>query len=335
MSNDNETVVSVTGSDNIRSYSTVLETIGRSIPIDEIDRLITRDGFGADKRAQNIAKQHDLPIDIVQPDWEEYEKTAGIQANEDLIIESDHVVVVWDNESKKARNLIEQCLTVGMPITIENVNSDGPIANSIDRVDLLNRLPELNMVEDDELKENAIDAFLNICPDYFWTCPSSSTGKYHPEDESGKYGNWLHTKRAFTNMQRNIRSALEMGHITEFEADCGRIAILMHDMTKFGYPPSDNEHTISEDDIIGANTVRWFTDLPETVAMCIETHNGGWSETFPEEHIELIHHYADLNASDRDNGAVYEPTEELLSIGPSVDVVGESNDSNQETLEDF
>jgi hypothetical protein len=170
----------------------------------------------------------------------------------------------------------------------------------MNRDELLRRFPEINKINDLTLRDTVADAFLEHCPDYFWEVPASTSGKYHPKDQSGQHGLWLHTKRAFTCFERISRSAVESGEISEQEADYGRASILLHDLFKQGHEPRDEEHTSSDHDVIASTFLGKKTDLPDPVIECIESHNGPWGQgKDPESKIEKLHHYADMIASDR------------------------------------
>ncbi len=55
---------------------------------------------------------------------------------------------------------------------------------------------ELNLIHIEEIKQFVIECFDKLCPDYFWTCPCSTTGKYHPQVSLGVGGLVRHTKLA-------------------------------------------------------------------------------------------------------------------------------------------
>ena len=167
--------------------------------------------------------------------------------------------------------------------------------------ELERRLPELQEIEDDCLRTRVGIIFLDHCPEYFWQKPASSSGKYHPQDHTGKHGLWIHTKRAFTAYERLSRSYLEAGRITEHERDCGRAAILLHDIFKYGMPEEQNNHTVSEHDRIAYRYLgNSAVHLPDEVLGCIDSHNGPWGVgKAPETELEQLHHSADMIASDR------------------------------------
>lgn len=189
------------------------------------------------------------------------------------------------------------------------------VENLLTRETLLTKLPEIEQIEDEFVREETIEAMLCGCPEYYWEYPSSSTGKYHPPDERGLYGNWLHVKRVFLNFEQIARSYEERGKIDEYERDLGRSAVFLHDMFKFGFPSEQNENTVDDHDLLAGEFVRKMTDLPEEVARCCETHNGPWADgPSPETELEELVHLADMVSAPRHmTHGVYEPTEELIS----------------------
>jgi len=184
-----------------------------------------------------------------------------------------------------------------------------------DLQELERRLPEIQEIERTELREEVTRIFLEEVPEYFWDVPASSTGKYHPSDHNQDHGLWIHTKRAFTAFQRLSRSYENQGRINLYQKECGKAAILLHDMFKYGIPPERQDHTVSEHDVIAARFLEKNSDLPEEVIGCVESHNGpdGWGKgKAPETDLEQIHHLADMIASDK-NGyfKILKPSDEL------------------------
>ena len=184
-----------------------------------------------------------------------------------------------------------------------------------DLQELERRLPEIQEIQRTDLREEVVRLFREEVPEYFWDVPASSTGKYHPSDHNQDHGLWIHTKRAFTAFQRLSRSYDNQGRINRYEKECGKAAILLHDMFKYGMPPERQNHTVSEHDVIAARFLEKNSSVPEEVIGCVETHNGpdGWGKgKAPETDLEQIHHLADMIASDS-NGyfKIAEPAEEL------------------------
>ena len=82
---------------------------------------------------------------------------------------------------------------------------------------------EINYLLDDNNKED-IKYLINLLPDYFFTIPASSTGKYHPKFASTKNGLVKHTKVA-------VRIAYDLfetvNNFTDTEKDLVIMALIM------------------------------------------------------------------------------------------------------------
>lgn len=186
--------------------------------------------------------------------------------------------------------------------------------------ELLRRLPEIDAIYDEDLRDGVIRTFIRGCPDYFWERPSSSSGKYHSPDERGKYGNWLHTKRVFAEYSNIAESWVELGVITPLEKEQGKVAALVHDMMKYGWPSEQNDHTVNNHDLIAADVARNIGELPEDVVRLIEVHMGPWGEgPNPETPAERLFHTADKSAARESNDiGVYYPADELIDEWPDI-----------------
>lgn len=203
------------------------------------------------------------------------------------------------------------------------------IVNSLTEDELLRRLPEIDAIYDEELRNCVIRTFLDGCPDYFWERPTSSTGKYHSPDERGKHGNWLHTKRVFAAYCNLSESYLEAHKITERQREAGKAAALLHDMMKYGWPSDNNEHTVNNHDVIAAEVARHIGGCPNEVYLLIHGHMGSWGEgMMPENERQWLLHLADKSAAgvDEDDLAIYYPADELLDEWPDLQVIDHDSD---------
>lgn len=204
----------------------------------------------------------------------------------------------------------------------KRVNS---IRNSLwSEEELIRRLPEVDAIYDEEIRQCVIDTFINGCPDYFWERPTSSSGKYHSPDERGKHGNWLHTKRVFAKYVDMSESYWEAGEITHEQREAGKAAALLHDMMKYGWPSAGNDHTVNNHDIIGAEVARDIGGCSNEIYLLIHGHMGPWAEGMtPENDRQWLLHFADKAAAstDEDDLAVYFPAQELQDEFPDLNVI--------------
>lgn len=182
------------------------------------------------------------------------------------------------------------------------------------------RLPEVGLIEDEEIREQTISAIGRGVPDYFWDVPATSSGRYHNPFSRRKHGLWIHTKMVFTVYERQVRSFVEMGLITETEEDLGRAAVLLHDALKYGHSYEDGDSTVTNHDNLMGHWVRHNTELPNEVARCIECHNGSWYDgPTPETDLEQLVHECDMAASTKNiTVGVWKPAEEITGKYPNL-----------------
>lgn len=205
---------------------------------------------------------------------------------------------------------------------MEKVERVDRVRNSLTESELYRQFPELELFGDTELEQQTADAFLQWCPEYFWEIPSSGTGKYHPPDEHGEYGNVIHTKRVFLAYEQLARSWTEQQLLTADEYHCGQAATLLHDMLKFGWPSDNTGVTVSDHDVIAARIVQNRTELPGEVAGAIAAHAGPFGDgPTPKTALQQVVHLADMSVSaNHYYSDVFEPSDEIVEKGVGGDV---------------
>lgn len=197
------------------------------------------------------------------------------------------------------------------------------VRNSLDSEDeLRRRLPEVDAIYDEEIREATIEYFLTYCPRYFWKEAASVSGNYHPEDERGEYGLWLHTKRVFFEYANLSESLLELHEITEHQREAGKAAALIHDTFHRGWPSGDVGTSCQEHDVIAAAMAK-EAGLPGETIHLVHCHMGSWgSGKLPETRNEHCMHFADKSAAaDNHKQAVYFPAKELQEEFPHLETV--------------
>ena len=88
---------------------------------------------------------------------------------------------------------------------------------------------ELASIQNKEIKDFVLDVFDKLTPDYFWTTPCSTSGKYHPQVSLGVGGLIRHTKLA-------VWWGLELSRAMEMERYHDEVVatLLLHDLVKNG-----------------------------------------------------------------------------------------------------
>lgn len=207
-----------------------------------------------------------------------------------------------------------------------------------DEQQLLARLPEIDSI-DGRVRDEVVRVFMEDIPPYFWIARASKN--HHPADERELGGCWLHTKRVYTAYRMLEPTHRSMSAIDEYQANCARAAVLLHDAFKYGMQPAqvtvDHDradedtheyadgvlshlpaYTDTSHDVKMASYIRSETTLPEEVARAVESHGGspdwyGHDGPRPSDDLEMVVHTADVLASNQHHRLpVWEPTEELL-----------------------
>jgi hypothetical protein len=102
---------------------------------------------------------------------------------------------------------------------------------------------ELGCIESPEIRDFVVACFDKCCPKYFWTCPASTSGKYHPKLSLGRGGLIRHTKLAVWWGLELSRSQDSPDHRWSrkknhrhrgVHQDVVTAALLLHDMRKNG-----------------------------------------------------------------------------------------------------
>ena len=136
---------------------------------------------------------------------------------------------------------------------------------------------ELSYIVDEDIKES-LAIMIDKIPDYFFTIPAASTGKYHPSFAQGDGGLVRHTKAA-------VRMAYELYGIYKFPQrtkDLIIMALVLHDSVKKGI--EETKWTLHDHPLIACEFIRnnkselkLNDDDIEFVCGCISGHMGKYN----------------------------------------------------------
>lgn len=143
---------------------------------------------------------------------------------------------------------------------------------------------ELGFIEDPTHRE-FISNIIEQLPDYFFTVPASSTGKYHPQVSLGEGGLVRHTKFA-TRIATDLLQLEFCKSVTSpFVRDVVIGSLLIHDGLKHG--SNENKYTLAEHPVLIAELVRQqqvesgeLEEYKQAVALCVSSHMGEWNTDF-------------------------------------------------------
>lgn len=144
--------------------------------------------------------------------------------------------------------------------------------------------PILNTIENKDIKEFAI-VLLDNLPEYIWTVPASSTGKYHPAYSLGEGGLMRHQMAVVRFLNFFFELEQYSSKLTSREMDLMRVAGLVHDGMKSGSQEqfSSSKYTKFEHPVMMAAMIRSYDgkylnhDEIELIAEAISKHMGQWN----------------------------------------------------------
>jgi len=139
---------------------------------------------------------------------------------------------------------------------------------------------ELELILDPDIKEFA-RLCVTIAPDYFFfDCPASSTGKFHPLNELGGNGTVVHTKKVAT-----LGYEMCKGLGCENRRDEVVAACIIHDLRKQGLKKSGHTQSNHTDlaaklvDEVQKDTRMLSEESYKIIRSCVGYHYGLWSSS--------------------------------------------------------
>jgi hypothetical protein len=73
----------------------------------EITTIISGGAKGVDSLGEIYAFQHNIPLEVINAEWEKYGKSAGVIRNEKMAEVAEAVIIIWDGVSRGTANMIE------------------------------------------------------------------------------------------------------------------------------------------------------------------------------------------------------------------------------------
>jgi len=106
-----ETKIAVIGSRDFEDYSVLSFILNKLFSKYEYIKIISGGARGADKLAEKYAKEHNIPIKVFKPEWNDKEtgefiKGAGFIRNKEIWDNSDLGIAFWNGKSKGTEHSI-------------------------------------------------------------------------------------------------------------------------------------------------------------------------------------------------------------------------------------
>jgi 23S rRNA maturation-related 3'-5' exoribonuclease YhaM len=143
---------------------------------------------------------------------------------------------------------------------------------------------ELDYIRDPTVRKFAEETLLRL-PEYFFSVPASTSGRFHPKFSLGDGGLIRHTKVA-VRMAADILS-LEMMKYSDLEKDIIITSLLLHDGMKCGENGSGTVllHPTIMADFLSQNSelnILIESSILEQIKGCIASHMGSWAYDYKD-----------------------------------------------------
>lgn len=173
--------------------------------------------------------------------------------------------------------------------------------------------PLLNQFETEEIRDYCTDMIKEI-PDYIFTIPSSTSGKYHNATQCETHGQIYHIYMFASVMNHLLRLEHKKEEFPKpKQRDCMRCVPIFHDAIKCGL--NGSTYTVFNHPMLAGEWVRntevehdLDDRLKEVIARMCERHSGEWTTSKrnklvlpkPETNMEKLCHECDILASRAD-----------------------------------
>lgn len=113
--------IGVVGSRSITDYEALSAALMES-PRSWMDdpKFISGGADGVDTLAERYAERNGIPIEVIEPDWQDWSEGHPAHVRNERIVEkSGAVIALWDGQSNGTRNTIDAALNSATPIYVE------------------------------------------------------------------------------------------------------------------------------------------------------------------------------------------------------------------------
>ncbi len=119
-SNGRKVKLAIVGSRNYHNYEEFKQHILNMLIIENlsIEEIISGGAAGADKLAERLAAEYQIPLKVFEPDWKKYGRAAGPLRNQQIIENCTHVIAFPSVQGKGTQDSIRKAQLLGKPIKI-------------------------------------------------------------------------------------------------------------------------------------------------------------------------------------------------------------------------
>lgn len=111
-------IYGIVGTRTFIDYNKFYNTISH---IQDMTHIVSGGAEGTDKLAERYARDRNIPITVIKPQWELYGKSAGPIRNRQIVEASDVIIAFWDYSSKGTKSTIDISNKLGKPCYVVNI----------------------------------------------------------------------------------------------------------------------------------------------------------------------------------------------------------------------
>jgi hypothetical protein len=90
------------------------DIVTRFVPVG-CSEIISGGAPGVDMLAERYAKEENLRMTVLRPDYRLFDRTAPLVRNGEIVRRADYVLILWDGVSRGTLNVIMTCLKTNKP----------------------------------------------------------------------------------------------------------------------------------------------------------------------------------------------------------------------------
>ena len=121
--------LAVIGSRNFTDKEVLFDYLQKFIENNNVELIISGGAKGADRMAEQFAKEHGIETQIFKLEYAKYGRGAPFILNEKIIATCDTVIAFWDGESRGTKNALNTAEKLKKKIIIQNSN-DRPMSQN-------------------------------------------------------------------------------------------------------------------------------------------------------------------------------------------------------------
>ena len=91
--------------------------ISTFIPL-ETTEIISGGAKGIDTLVERYADKHNIPKQIIKPEYEKYGKAAPLRRNEAIVNEANMIIAIWDGKSNGTKFTINYAKKIGKTVEV-------------------------------------------------------------------------------------------------------------------------------------------------------------------------------------------------------------------------